>query len=119
MIEWYPWTVVVSIMDPVAVDRSENRCYFFYPRSLTDMVARGELSQADLDAFKRAQQAAYGRTAAEDEDFVMRIAKGLRFAYEEGEPFVGVPHPVEERGIFCYDRFFQRVQTLYDETSAE
>ena len=113
MIEWYPWTVVVSIMEPVAVDRSVNRCYFFYPNTLRDMVALGDHPQAELDAFIRTQQAAYGRTAVEDEDFVMRIAKGLRIAYERGEEFVGVPHPVEEKGIFSYDRYFAEVEQVY------
>lgn len=113
MIEWYPWTVVVSIMEPIAVDRSVNRCYFFYPNALKAMVDRGELSAAGLEAFMRVQQSAYGRTAVEDEDFVMRIAKGLRIAYERGEEFVGVPHPIEEKGIFSYDRYFTEVERAY------
>lgn len=113
MIEWYPWSITVSIMVPDGPDRCRNNVEYFYSKELIRMVERGELTQEDVDSFIRADQARYRHTAAEDVDFVLRVARGLRDAYEAGDDFRGLPHPVEEFGMFDYHEYFHGVELEY------
>lgn len=130
MIEVYPFTTVVSIMEPLAADKSANRCYFFYPKNIRDVIrtmleremgrdVTADEVEAAFAEFTFAQQAAYGRTAAEDEDFVMRIARGLQIAHQSGEDVTGLPHPIEEAGSLEYGKFFSDVEVEYQRRVAE
>jgi hypothetical protein len=113
MIEVYPWTIVISVMVPDGPDKCRNIVEYFYPNLLLRMVERGEITEMELSQFKMKEKAAYARTAAEDVEFVMRIANGLRDAYTDGENFVGLPHPVEEQGMFLYHELYRGVEERY------
>jgi hypothetical protein len=117
-------------MDPVAVDRSVNRCFFFYPneihariRELLEAETGASVSTEAVDAafrnYAEAQRAAYARTGAEDDEHQNRVAAGQKFAYEDSEDFRGMPHPVEEAGIFDFEKLFACVEERYQALPAK
>jgi phenylpropionate dioxygenase-like ring-hydroxylating dioxygenase large terminal subunit len=121
-----PGAVVVSIVDPVAVDRSTNRCFFFYPKGIYARIrevleaesgtpASTEQVEAAFRDYAEDQQAAYSRTGAEDEEHQNRVAAGHKIAYEDEPDFRGLPHPIEEEGIFDFAMQFAEVEACYQE----
>lgn len=96
MLEYYPYTVVVSNVVPDGPDRFVNTVEFYYPSDLDD------------PDFAPAQQAAYLETAAEDMEIIRRMTAGRRALAKRGLDDRGAIQPELERGLPHYYAWLRR-----------
>lgn len=95
MVEWYPFSLVVSTIEPTAVDRTRNTVEFYYPE---------EIVETDRE-FIEAAQAAYFETAREDEEACLRMQRGRHALYLRGLEDAGPAHPHLEPGVAHFHAF--------------
>ncbi len=106
MIEWYPFTMVVSIIQPLAYNKTRNIIDFYYPEDIA-------LFEPELIA---CQQAAYMETCLEDDEIAMRMDAGRYGLYKRNCNEVGpYQHPMED-GMqhfhMWYQKYMQNFVTL-------
>jgi choline monooxygenase len=98
MLEWYPYSLVVSTLIPRGPDRTTNIVEFYYPE--------------EIHAFERdiveAHQAAYAESAAEDAHICERMQQGRRALWLAGEDDVGPFHTPHEDGMIHFHDWIRR-----------
>jgi phenylpropionate dioxygenase-like ring-hydroxylating dioxygenase large terminal subunit len=98
MLEWYPYSLVVSTLLPVSPERTLNIVEFFYPEEVA--LFERELVEA--------HQAAYAESAAEDAQICTWLHKGRKALYVSGEEDVGPYHSPHEDGMVHLHEFLRR-----------
>jgi phenylpropionate dioxygenase-like ring-hydroxylating dioxygenase large terminal subunit len=98
MLEWYPYSLVISTLVPVSPEQTINVVQFFYPED----VALFERELVD------AHQAAYAESAAEDSQICTWFEKGRRALYLNGEDDVGPYHSPHEDGMVHLHEYLRR-----------
>jgi choline monooxygenase len=98
MLEWYPYSLVVSTLVPVAPERTINVAEFYYPEDIA--LFDREVAEA--------HQAAYAESAAEDMETCVRLHQGRRALWEAGEEDVGPYHSPHEDGMVHFHEFVRR-----------
>ena len=98
MIEWYPYSLVVSTLIPRSPDHTTNIVEFYYPEEI----------KAFEPQIVEAHQAAYAESAAEDADVCTRLHKGRRALWVAGEDDVGPYHTPHEDGMIHLHDWIRR-----------
>jgi phenylpropionate dioxygenase-like ring-hydroxylating dioxygenase large terminal subunit len=98
MLEWYPYSLVVSTIMPLSPQKTVNLVEFYYPEE----VALFERDLVD------AHQAAYAESAAEDSQICTWLHKGRKALYQNGEEDVGPYHSPHEDGMVHLHEFLRR-----------
>jgi len=98
MLEWYPYSLVVSTLLPVSPEQTVNIVQFFYPEEVA--LFERELVEA--------HQAAYAESAAEDAQICTWMHKGRKALYLNGEEDVGPYHSPHEDGMVHLHEFLRR-----------
>jgi phenylpropionate dioxygenase-like ring-hydroxylating dioxygenase large terminal subunit len=98
MLEWYPYSLVVSTLLPVSPERTVNIVEFFYPEEVA--LFERELVEA--------HQAAYAESAAEDAQICTWLHKGRKALWLNGEEDVGPYHSPHEDGMVHLHEFLRR-----------
>jgi len=98
MLEWYPYSLVVSTLIPRSPDHTTNIVEFYYPE--------------EVQAFERqivdAHQAAYAESAAEDAEACQRLHRGRRALWLAGEDDIGPYHTPHEDGMIHLHDWIRR-----------
>jgi phenylpropionate dioxygenase-like ring-hydroxylating dioxygenase large terminal subunit len=79
MIEWYPHTLTVSTLVPLAPQKTLNIVEFFYPEEITAFERE----------FVHAQQTAYLETCKEDDEIALRMDAGRLALLRRGDDASG------------------------------
>ncbi|MCE7915106.1 MAG: aromatic ring-hydroxylating dioxygenase subunit alpha [Nitrosomonas sp. PRO4] len=98
MLEWYPYTLVISTIIPTGVENCTNIIEFYYPEDIA-------LFERD---FVAAEQAAYKETAREDEEICRLMTAGRRALYTQGISETGPYQMPLEAGMEHFHRFLRR-----------
>jgi phenylpropionate dioxygenase-like ring-hydroxylating dioxygenase large terminal subunit len=98
MLEWYPYSLVVSTLLPVSPEQTINVVDFFYPEEVA--LFERELVEA--------HQAAYAESAAEDAQICTWLHKGRKALYLNGEEDTGPYHSPHEDGMVHLHEFLRR-----------
>jgi phenylpropionate dioxygenase-like ring-hydroxylating dioxygenase large terminal subunit len=98
MLEWYPYSLVISTLVPVTPEQTLNVVQFFYPEEVA--LFERELVEA--------HQAAYAESAAEDSQICRWFQKGRRAMYLNREEDVGPYHSPHEDGMVHLHEFLRR-----------
>ncbi len=98
MVEWYPYTLVVSTLLPRGPQKTTNVIEFYYPEE----VALFER------AFVEAERAAYMETAVEDDEIALRIDAGRRALFERGDDDRGPYQSPMEDGMSHFHAWLRR-----------
>jgi phenylpropionate dioxygenase-like ring-hydroxylating dioxygenase large terminal subunit len=99
MVEWYPWTLVISTLLPDGPQKTKNIVEFYYPEEIV-------LFERD---FVEAQQAAYMETCVEDDEIAERMDKGRKALFDRGQNEVGPYQSPMEDGMQHFHEFYRRV----------
>lgn len=98
MLEWYPYSLVVSTLIPRSPEHTTNVIEFYYPE--------------EVQAFERqivdAHQAAYAESATEDAEICTRLQRGRRALWLAGEDDVGPYHTPHEDGMIHLHDYIRR-----------
>lgn len=97
MVEWYPHVLIVSHLQPLAVDRTLNVVEFYYPEEIA--AFEPELMEAE--------RAAYMETAIEDDEIGERMDAGRRALYERGDNEVGPYQSPMEDGMQQFHEWYR------------
>jgi choline monooxygenase len=106
MVEWYPHVLVVSHLQPLAVDKTLNVVEFYYPEEIA----------AFEPEFIEAERAAYMETAIEDDEIGERMDRGRRALLRDGHNEVGPYQSPMEDGMQHFHEFYRRVMAEYLQT---
>ncbi len=98
MVEWYPHSLVVSIVVPRGPDACTNVIEYYYPEDIA-------LFERE---FVRAEQAAYRETAEEDAEICARITAGRRALYQQGISETGPYQSPMEDGMRHFHEYLRR-----------
>jgi phenylpropionate dioxygenase-like ring-hydroxylating dioxygenase large terminal subunit len=100
MVEWYPYTLTVSTLVPMAPQRTLNVVEFFYPEEITAFERE----------FVQAQQSAYLETVREDDEIARRMDAGRRALMSRGDDASG-PYqtPMEDGMQHFHEWYCQRM----------
>lgn len=98
MIEWYPHSLVVSIIVPRGPEACTNVVEFYYPEDIA-------LFERE---FVEAEQAAYRETAVEDAEIIARMTAGRRALLKQGLNEVGPYQSPYEDGMQHFHAFLRR-----------
>ncbi len=98
MLEWYPYTLVISTILPTGVESCANVVEFYYPEEIV-------LFERDL---VEAEQAAYRETAREDEEICQLMTAGRRALYTQGISETGPYQMPLEAGMKHFHQFLRR-----------
>ncbi|HSF47612.1 MAG TPA: aromatic ring-hydroxylating dioxygenase subunit alpha [Burkholderiales bacterium] len=98
MLEWYPYSLVVSTLVPRSPGHTTNVVEFYYPEEVA-LFERGLVE---------AHQAAYMESAAEDAQICTHLHEGRRTLYEAGENDMGPYHRPHEDGMIHFHRFLRK-----------
>jgi len=98
MLEWYPYSLVVSTLIPLSPERTVNVAEFFYPE---------EVAQFERELVE-AHQAAYAESAAEDSEICTWLHKGRKALWLNGQEDVGPYHSPHEDGMVHMHEFLRR-----------
>jgi phenylpropionate dioxygenase-like ring-hydroxylating dioxygenase large terminal subunit len=98
MLEWYPYSLVVSTLLPVSPEQTVNVVEFYYPEEVA--LFERELVEA--------HQAAYAESAAEDAQICTWLHKGRKALYLNGEEDTGPYHSPHENGMVHLHEFLRR-----------
>tara|TARA_E500000331_G_scaffold356174_1_gene413722 strand:- start:3005 stop:4108 length:1104 start_codon:yes stop_codon:yes gene_type:complete len=105
MVEWYPETIVISTIHPLAVDKTLNITEFYY----SEDVALFEKE------FIKNQQNAYNETVLEDDEIAIRIDRGRNILAQKNLNENGPYHDILEAGIpHFYKYLSQNCNGLYN-----
>jgi choline monooxygenase len=98
MVEFYPFTMVISIVQPLAHNKTRNIIDFYYPEDIA-------LFEPELIA---AQQAAYMETCLEDDEIAIRMDAGRYALYQKNINEKGpYQHPMED-GMKHFHIWYQK-----------
>ena len=98
MVEWYPFTLVISTIIPDGVRSYRNLVEYYYPRHIID--AYPELIAAE--------KAAYQETAKEDTEIIRRMEAGRAALYAAGRNEVGPYQSPMEDGMCHFHSYLRR-----------
>ena len=98
MVEWYPESLIVSHIIPLAPDRTTNIVDFYYP---ADVVR-------DCPQLVEAHQASYVETAIEDGFIADHMDRGRRALYARGDEDAGPYQSPMEIGMAHFHDFLHR-----------
>lgn len=98
MIEWYPYTLVISTIMPTGIEQCMNVVEFYYPE---------EIALFERELVER-EQAAYRETAKEDEEICRRITAGRRALFQQGVNETGPYQFPMEAGMAHFHGFLRR-----------
>jgi choline monooxygenase len=98
MLEWYPYSVVVSTLIPRSPDHTTNVVEFYYPEEIA-LFERGLVE---------AHQAAYMESAAEDAQICAHLHRGRKALYAAGKDDRGPYHSPHEDGVVHFHEFLRR-----------
>lgn len=98
MVEWYPYTLVISTIIPDDAGSYRNIIEYYYQRDIVD--AYPELIVAE--------QTAYRETAQEDADIIRRMEAGRTALYAAGRNEVGPYQSLMEDGMCHFHSFLRR-----------
>ena len=102
MLEWYPYSLVISTLVPVSPEQTLNFVDFFYPEE----VALFEREVVE------AHRAAYAESAAEDAQICVWLQKGRQALYYNREEDIGPYHAPHEDGMVHLHEFLRRELAL-------
>jgi phenylpropionate dioxygenase-like ring-hydroxylating dioxygenase large terminal subunit len=102
MLEWYPYSLVVSTLVPLSPSRTLNVVEFYYPEEVA--LFERELVEA--------HQAAYTESAAEDSAICAWLRKGREAMYYNGEEDAGPYHSPHEDGMVHLHEFLRKEMGL-------
>ena len=103
MVEWYPKTLVVSTVHPVAPQRTRNVVEFYYPEEIAAFERE----------FVEAQQAAYMETCVEDDEIAERMDAGRRALWLRGDDEVGPYQRPMEDGMRHFHEWYRATMRAY------
>jgi phenylpropionate dioxygenase-like ring-hydroxylating dioxygenase large terminal subunit len=98
MLEWYPQTLVVSILIPRSPELTTNVVDFYYPK---------DIAWHDRE-FIEAERDAYMETAVEDDEIARRMTEGRRALYQANRNAVGPYQSPMEDGMKHFHEFLRR-----------
>jgi choline monooxygenase len=98
MLEWYPYSLVVSTLIPRSPEHTTNVLEFYYPEEIA-LFERGLVE---------AHQAAYMESAAEDADICARLHRGRKALHALREDDRGPYHSPHEDGMVHFHEFLRR-----------
>ncbi len=97
MLEWYPQTLVISILYPISPEKTLNVTEFYYPEQICHFH----------ETYAKAQQLAYKETAEEDDKIAILIEEGRKSIKCSNEKSFGPIHPRLEAGIPHFYKFLK------------
>jgi choline monooxygenase len=98
MVEWYPHSLVISVVVPHSPESCTVVTEFYYPEEVV-------LFEPEFIA---AEQAAYFETAKEDDEICLRMHKGRRALWLDGRSEVGPYQSPTEEGMQHFHEFYRR-----------
>jgi choline monooxygenase len=98
MLEWYPFSLVISTLIPQGPNRTTNVVEFYYPKDIA-LHDRG---------FIEAEKAAYLETALEDDELAQRMTQGRFALYNMGKNQVGPYQIPMEQGMQHFHGFLRQ-----------
>jgi len=98
MVEWYPHVLVVSHLQPLAVDKTLNVVEFYYPEEIAAFETE----------FVEAERAAYMETAVEDDEIGERMDRGRVALLRQGVNQVGPYQSPMEDGMCHFHEYYRR-----------
>jgi choline monooxygenase len=98
MLEWYPYSLVISRLIPRSPDHTTNVVEFYYPEEIA-LFERGLVE---------AHQTAYAESAAEDAQICAYLHRGRKALYVAGENDAGPYHSPHEDGMVHFHEFWRR-----------
>lgn len=98
MVEWYPHVLVVSHLQPLAIDRTLNVVEFYYPEEV----------MASSPEFAAIEREAYMETAIEDDEIGERMDRGRAALMRQGLSQVGPYQSPMEDGMQHFHEFYRR-----------
>jgi len=98
MVEWYPHVLVVSHLQPLAVDKTLNVVEFYYPEEIA--AFEPELIEAE--------RAAYMETAIEDDEIGERMDRGRAALLKQGLNEAGPYQSPMEDGMQHFHEFYRK-----------
>lgn len=105
MIEWYPFSMIVSTVQPVSIDQTV--CHYDFYHDAEAMARFPELKQVAEQSFLE--------TSAEDSIICERIVGGRKALYHQGRDPVGPLQPSLEEGIQIFHSYY--LNRMLDEPS--
>ena len=96
MVEWYPHTLVISSLYPLAPQKTLNVVEFYYPEEITAFERE----------FVHAQQAAYMETCREDDEIGERMDAGRHALLRRGEDAFGPYQSPMEDGMQHFHEWY-------------
>jgi len=97
MVEWYPHTLVISTLYPLAPQKTLNVVEFFYPEEITAFERE----------FVHAQQAAYMETCREDDEIGERMDAGRLALLRRGDDAFGPYQSPMEDGMQHFHEWYR------------
>jgi choline monooxygenase len=98
MVEWYPYSLVVSTVVPRGPEACSNVVEYYYPEDIA-------LFERD---FVEAEQAAYKETAIEDAEIIARMTEGRKALQQQGINETGPYQSPLEDGMEHFHQFVRR-----------
>jgi choline monooxygenase len=98
MLEWYPYSLVVSTLIPRSPEHTTNVLEFYYPEEIA-LFERGLVE---------AHQASYAEAAAEDAQICTRLHRGRKALHALGQDDRGPYHSPHEDGMVHFHEFLRR-----------
>jgi choline monooxygenase len=98
MLEWYPYSLVVSTLVPRSPEHTTNIVEFYYPEEIA-LFERGLVE---------AHQAAYMESAAEDAQICTQLHRGRKALHALGGEDRGPYHSPHEDGMVHFHEFLRR-----------
>jgi len=98
MLEWYPYSLVVSTLIPRSPEQTTNIVEFYYPEEIA-LFERGLVE---------AHQAAYAESAAEDAQICTQLHRGRKALYALRQDDRGPYHSPHEDGMVHFHEFVRR-----------
>lgn len=89
MIEWYPNTMAISTIYPIAPNKCVNHVEYYYKKAIYE----------ETPAFYQAIEQVYSETAKEDEEACLLLERGRTSLYLNGESETGPCDPFLEAGV--------------------
>ncbi len=98
MLEWYPFCIVISTLQPRGPEKCVNTVEYYYPEE----VALFERELVEL------HQQAYAESAQEDAEICQRMHDGRRVLYQAGKDFRGPYQSPSEDGMVHFHDYVRR-----------
>ncbi len=98
MLEFYPYTLVISTLYPESPSTTKNVIEFYYHEE----IALFE------EEFMATHQASYVETCAEDDEIALRIESGRKALYKAGKVQYGPYHQPLEQGLQHFQAWYKQ-----------